>query len=799
MAAYLVVDVDDLLQWFKGRGISLDIHELAISLRATAALASGVPLDRLRAVAVADWQKYRGSKTDVQQIFRASSYEIFDVPRRESVPDALIINYFSFDPEPVSELILATTSRDLMPLVKRIKMTRNARIRLWGAEDILVGTPFESEVIFQHIQSLLGIQTKNVAVYIDFENIAISLNEQSFIVDLDHVISCFVKQARAHGQVIKMAAYAPWGQRGSLPPLVDASGREISDEAPSRLMLANIDPVFNLPGKNSADVRIARDVITDAGHIESADVYIMASGDRDFNDVLTTLAARGKQVIVWGVRGATSRQIENNPSVTVEFIDEFTNLQPHGSLGKSSMAEEVTEAFTPSQWSSVVVQFDRVAQDLNTDTITIPQLVEQLQLVGAVISKERGDDLVQQAISLGIIKQISAGGQIQINAAHPIVEKTRLIRDRIVMRVANTLQVRGWEYVNYGFLLKGLAMDRELARPGLNIDDQWRSHWIDALVREQVLERQLTPHRHNPDDLVPVIKLSSLQVQHLPFRDAGRTIANGAPPEELWSGVSVDELVETEPVTADMVRRIVVSVEQFTSFRGFAWCPLGSLHRRLKMFDNGISFQRGVEYLVANDAAEVNEYPNPLSTFNTKGISLVESNESVRRILGERDLFIQILLSLYKRDMLISRQNLEAEFPDADLDLNLWLSIMETENVLNALPSRAGQYSLFRTHHTVNLVAAVEEGVDPEEYVAQNPPPEISVEELHAMDMADEPIPTDSAPEPPTKPARAPRKKKAAPAEDKGASKGKAAPEDPPAEDSEAAKKPKTRRRKKEE
>jgi hypothetical protein len=772
MAAYLVVDVDDLLQWLKSRAINLELQELAISLRATAALASGVSADRLRAIAVGDWQKYRGNRVDVQQIYRAAGYEIFDIPRRESVPDALIINYFSFDPEPVSELILATTSRDLMPLVKRIKMTRNARIRVWGAEDILKGTPFEGEVIFQPIQNLLGIQTKNVAVYIDFENIAISLNEQSFIVDLDHLISSFVKQARAHGQVIKMAAYAPWGQRGSLPPLVDASGRELSDEAPSRLALASIDPVFNLPGKNSADMRIARDVIMDAGHFEAADVYIMASGDRDFNDVFNTLAARGKQVIVWGVRGATSRQIENNPSVTVEFIDDFTNLQPHGSLGKSSMAEEQAEAFTPSQWSSVVVQFDRVAQDIKNDTITIAQLIEQLQLVGAVISKERGDDLVQQAISLGIIKQVTASGQIQMNPMHPIVEKTRLVRDRIVMRVANTLQVRGWEYVNYGFLLKGLAMDREMTRPGLNLDDQWRSHWIDALVREHVLERQLTPHRHNPDDLVPVIKLSSMQVQHLPFRDPTRTLNSSTPPEELWLDVSIDELAETESITADMVRRIVVSVEQFTSFRGFAWCPLGSLHRRLKLFDNSISFQRGVEYLVANAAAQVNEYPNPLSTFNTKGISLVMDSSVTQRIISERNTFIKILLALYKRDMLISKANIEAEYPQELLDLDLWLSIMETENVLNALPSRAGQYSLFRTHHTVNLVAAEEEGLDAEALAAQNPRTEADEQELHTLEMSDAPLEVEQAPPPeedpapqddppPAKPKRVTRRKKA--------------------------------------
>jgi hypothetical protein len=159
-----------------------------------------------------------------------------------------------------------------------------------------------------------------------------------------------------------------------------------------------------------------------------------------------------------------------------------------------------------------------------------------------------------------------------------------------------------------------------------------------------------------------------------------------------------------------MARRVIVSVEQFTSFRGFAWCPLGSLHRRLNNYDNGIAFQRAVEYLVENGAAEVREYPNPQSNYNTKGISLVTVHLTVQRVLNQRDTFIRTLLSLYSRDMLISQQSIVSEMSDDGeiWDLDLWFSIMETENVLNALPGRAGHYSLFRTHHTVNLVAGTE-------------------------------------------------------------------------------------------
>jgi len=704
MAAYLVVDVDDLLHYLRSHGISVDTQELAVGLRGSAALAAGLAsADGLKTIAVADWQSENGL-TDTEFVFKSAGYDTFDMPHRDSLADALIIHYFSYDPDPVDELILATTSRDLLPVIRRVTTTRNARVRLWGIENIVSGTEFAEDVVFQPISTLLGLQTKNVAVYIDFENIAISLNEQGFVVNLDHLIDRFVKQAKAHGQVVKMAAYAPWGQRGALPPLVDSNGREVADEAPSRLALANIDPVFNLPGKNSADIRIASDVMTDSGHGDAADVYILASGDRDFNDVLNTLLKRSQSVIIWGVRGSTSRLLEQNSSFTIEYIDDFTNLQTHQSLAPASLQDTGTDAFTPSQWTSVVIQFDRLTADLNTETVSTRQIIERLQEVGAVVSRPRGEDLVSQAISLGILKPISTSGHIMLNGNHPIVDKTRTITERIVRRVQNTLQVRDWEYVNYGFLLKGLAMDRDLDLPGCNMDDQWRSHWIDALVREKVLERQLIPHRHNPDDLVPVIKLCDDVA--IP---SNQNVPAGASQEIeqdiSWADIPLERLKAIEEDTYDMVYRVIVSIEQFTSFRNFAWCPLGSLHRRLRTFDTGMSFQRAVEYLQENGAVEVSEYNNPQSNYMTKGISINPDNSYTSMILEYRDEFIRVLLRLYEQNMLISADGVRSMSPDIDWNLDLWFSIMETENVLNALPGRPGQYSLFRTHHTVNLVS----------------------------------------------------------------------------------------------
>jgi hypothetical protein len=706
MGAYLIVDVEDLLSRLQNRAFAVDLHDLATRLRGNAALAAGLfSPDALKAVAVADWTKFRNSgNASIEQVFEGVGFETFNMPDRRHIADALIIQYFSFDPEPVDELIIVTTSTDVTTLIRRVKMTRNARVRVWADQP-----PQIDGVIFQPLEAILGIQSKTVALYIDFENIAISLNEQGYAVNLDRLIEGLNAHAAAHGQITRMAAYAPWGQRGSLPPLVDDMGREVSDEAPSRLALANIDPVFNLPGKNSADMRIAKDVLADSAQPNSADIFIIASGDRDFNDVFGALRARNKQVIVWGVRGSTSRLLENNPSLQVEYLDDFLSLHRHEDVGHIYAATVATpagsaNAFTPSQWSSVILQYDRLAQLTPGDGLPAEALQDQLRRVNAVVSDARAKDLVSQAIAMGILRVVQSGTTWLVYPAadHSIVERTRLVRDRIVLRVANTLDVRGWEYVNYGFLLKGIAMDRELDRPGLNIDDTWRSDWVDCLVREGILVREMIPHRHNPEDLVPVIRLA-----------AGSPVLNRpARPSSNGSIASYDDLDTLEPdemprqaETQAMMKRIIVSVDQFTSYRGFTWCPLGSLHRRLRPFDSGVTFQRAVEWLTELGAVRIDEYDNPQSLYKTKGISLVNSSPLVQEVLQERDTFVMSLLELYEQRLPISMQALSRETNLTDAALDLWISIMQAENVLNPVQGKPGLYSLFRTHHTVNLVA----------------------------------------------------------------------------------------------
>jgi hypothetical protein len=690
MNGYLIVDVDDLIDGLEERNLALDLYDVATSLRNGATLAAGLfGADELVAVAFADWSLNRSipgsTHANVQQVFVTAGYDLFNVPERAFAADAIMVNYFPED-EPVDELILVTTQRDIANIARRVTLSDSGRVRLWSDEDLEI-----PGVIYQPLETILGIPTKTVALYVDFENITIGLNDQGYIINLETLIDSMQRQARAHGQVTTMQAYAPWGQRGSLPPLVDSQGREVSDDAPSRLALANIDPVFNLPGKNSADMRIAKDVLAASASPNSAEVFIVASGDRDFNDVFGALRARGKQVVVWGIHGSTSRILEKNPAILLEYVDDFARFQRHTELSEiydrnvRSDDGEV-RVFRPSQWSSVVLQYDILKSLHPRSNITIDDLTDQLVDVHTVTSLARAEELIQQAQSLGLL-HIDHDDDVRLDESHPITQKTRLIRDRLVYRVANTLNVRNWEYVNYGFLLKGISMDTRLGPPDMNVDDNWRSEWIDALVREGLLERELVAHRHNPDDLVPVIQL---------------------PGDEEVSSVpspSAPTMVVSERMIEEMMTRVIVSVEQFTSFRGFEWCPLGSLHRRLRPYDPGMSFQQSVEILMEEGSVNIDEYQNPQSSFRTKGISLNTNAPRVEEVLQERDEFVRGLLELYHGNVPITPEAIARETEKEEPWLGIWMSIMRLENVINPVPGHDDLFSLFRTHHTVNMVA----------------------------------------------------------------------------------------------
>ena len=87
MSAYLIVDVDDILEYLEAQTFSPNLLDVALSLRNTAALAAGLPsAGDMRAIAVTDWNQYSRpdpSGVNVQQVFLQANYELFTVSERK--------------------------------------------------------------------------------------------------------------------------------------------------------------------------------------------------------------------------------------------------------------------------------------------------------------------------------------------------------------------------------------------------------------------------------------------------------------------------------------------------------------------------------------------------------------------------------------------------------------------------------------------------------------------------------------------------------------------------------------------
>ncbi|MFZ4782744.1 MAG: NYN domain-containing protein, partial [Armatimonadaceae bacterium] len=134
-----------------------------------------------------------------------------------------------------------------------------------------------------------------VAVFIDFDNIRRSIEEQfePSRVDIHRMLQAILDST--NGRIIVKRAYADWGYcRDYRSDLLDNATEPVQ--------------TFHLTqrGKNGADIRIAIDAMETAlRHSEITHVAIV-SGDSDFTPLVMKLRELGRHVIGLGVRANSS-------------------------------------------------------------------------------------------------------------------------------------------------------------------------------------------------------------------------------------------------------------------------------------------------------------------------------------------------------------------------------------------------------------------------------------------------------------------------------------------------------------
>ncbi len=147
---------------------------------------------------------------------------------------------------------------------------------------------------------------RTLAVFIDFENLAIGFKHRRGEFDIHKILERLVEK----GKVIVKKAYADWGEYKQYTKPLHENAIELI-EIPRRSMT----------GKNSADIRLAVDAMDLAWSKEHIDTFVIVSGDSDFSPLVSKLKENGKHVIGLGMKESTSDLLAGNCDEFIFYED----------------------------------------------------------------------------------------------------------------------------------------------------------------------------------------------------------------------------------------------------------------------------------------------------------------------------------------------------------------------------------------------------------------------------------------------------------------------------------------------
>src|SRR5438477_11941342 len=147
---------------------------------------------------------------------------------------------------------------------------------------------------------------RSLAVFIDFENLALGFQGRRERFDIDRVLERLVEK----GKIVAKKAYADWSRFGQYTgPLHEAAIELV--EIPKRAQT----------GKNSADIRLCVDAMDLAYSKEHIDTFVVVSGDSDFSPLVSKLKENGKHVIGLGMQESTSELLRDNCDEFIYYED----------------------------------------------------------------------------------------------------------------------------------------------------------------------------------------------------------------------------------------------------------------------------------------------------------------------------------------------------------------------------------------------------------------------------------------------------------------------------------------------
>jgi uncharacterized protein (TIGR00288 family) len=177
-------------------------------------------------------------------------------------------------------------------------------------------------------------QTKNMAIFCDFENVALGVRDAKYAA---FNIKKVLERLLLKGNIVVKKAYCDWDRYKEFKAAMHEAAFELIEI-----------PHVRQSGKNSADIRMVVDALDLCYTKLHLDIFVIISGDSDFSPLVSKLRENNKVVIGVGVKESTSDLLIANCDEFVFYDDlvresEKTRRTRHRISPKKSAKKQVTK------------------------------------------------------------------------------------------------------------------------------------------------------------------------------------------------------------------------------------------------------------------------------------------------------------------------------------------------------------------------------------------------------------------------------------------------------------------------
>ncbi|MCU7871896.1 MAG: NYN domain-containing protein [Candidatus Thiodiazotropha sp. (ex Lucinoma borealis)] len=205
-----------------------------------------------------------------------------------------------------------------------------------------------------------SINTQNMAVFCDFENIALGVRDVNYAAfDIQKVLERLLLK----GNIVVKKAYCDWDRYKEFKAAMHEAAFELIEI-----------PHVRQSGKNSADIRMVVDALDLCYTKLHLDTFVIVSGDSDFSPLVSKLRENNKIVIGVGVKNSTSDLLTANCDEFIFYDDLVRDSEKPIRKRKSSSNKSVKKKASKQQVSE---EEKRKQAALNLVVATVEDLIQE--------------------------------------------------------------------------------------------------------------------------------------------------------------------------------------------------------------------------------------------------------------------------------------------------------------------------------------------------------------------------------------------------------------------------------------